>query len=369
MVQFPRKLSRYTLVSLFSAICALAQTSTLSQIQDTVYTPASAPFNGTVVITWTGSTSSSGTAPFNTSVKIANGVLSVLLAPSTTVTPAAYYQAVYNSNDGLITWTEYWAVPPSTVPLTLSQIRVSGTTSSGGSGSTGGGSGGGSNGGGTSGTQIQISNVVGLSSDLNAINTSLSTFNSTVSGMSLLITNLTNTVTNLSNTVANLSSGATNAVFVDAETPNGTINGLNTVFTLANTPASAADLTLYRNGVLQANGVDYTVSGNAITFSASEALQTGDKLQAFYRIPGAGVTSNFVDAEIPSGTINGSNLTFMLANAPSPSVSLKLYKNGALLQENVDYTLANQTITFTNVAVTPVSGDSLCAYYRVTSQN
>ena len=355
-MHFPQKFIRYIIVPIFSAVCALAQTSTLSQIQDTVYTSAGTPFNGTVVITWTGSPSNSGTAPFNTAVKIANGVLSVLLAPSTTIAPAAYYQAVYNSNDGLTTWTENWAVPPSSFPLTLNQVRVIGVIGSGGSG-----------GGGSSG-QIQISNVLGLSSDLTAINTSLSTFNSTISGMSLLITNLSNTVTHLSNTMANLTSGATNAVFVDAETPSGIVNGLNTVYTLANTPTSASDLSLYRNGVLQTSGVDFTLSGNTLTFVNNEVLQTGDKLSAFYRIPGAGVTSNFIDAEVPSGTINGSNLAFTLANAPNPTASLKLFKNGTMLQENVDYTLVNQTITFISAAVTPAPGDSLCAYYRITSQ-
>lgn len=350
--------SRYILVSILSAICAFAQTSTLSQIQDTVYTSTGAPFNGTVVITWTGTASTSGTAPFNTSVKISNGVLSVLLAPSTNITPVAYYQAVYNSDDGLTTWTETWAVPPSATPLTLSQVRVTNTS----------GSGSGSGSGGTTSGQIQIGDVVGLSSDLSAINSSLAALNSLAQGLNLLISNLTNTVTNLSNTVSSLASGSsTNANFVDDETPGGTVNGVNTVFTLANTPAEPTELLLYRNGILQANGTDYTLSGATITFYGSEPPQTGDELVAYYRIPGTGTPSNFVDDESPTGTIDGMNMTFVLANTPNPATSLKLFKNGTLLAQNVDYTLSNQTITFTNTEATPEPGDSICAYYRITT--
>jgi hypothetical protein len=354
MVQLKQRISRYLLVSVFTALGAFAQSGTLSPIQDTVYTSAGVPFNGTVVITWTGTTSTSGTAPFNTSVKISNGVLSVQLAPSTNITPVAYYQAVYNSSDGLTTWTETWAVPPSSTPLTLSQIKVNNTGGSGG-------------GGGTTTGQIQISQVLGLSSDLNAINSSLGTFNSVTQSLNLLISNLTNTVTNLGNTVGNLAAGTTNANFVDGETPAGSVNGSNSVYTLANTPALPNYVLLYRNGVLQTNGIDYTISGNTITFAAGETPQTGDELLAYYRIPGTGAASSFVDDETPVGAVDGVNTTFILSNSPIPAVSLKLFKNGALLEQNIDYTLVNQLITFTSTAATPQSGDSLSAYYRVPS--
>ena len=358
MFDIRQKLSRYIVVSLLSAVCAFTQTSTLSQIQDTVNTSAGAPFNGTVVITWTGNTSSLGTAPFNTSVKISNGVLSVLLAPSTTITPIAYYQAVYNSSDGLTTWTETWAVPPSPTPLTLSQVKVTNANGSGGGGSGSGGSG-----------QIQISNVIGLSSDLNALNSALSDTTATTQNLNLLITNLSNTVTGLSNTVGTLAAGGTTANFVDDETPAGPINGSNAVFTLAQTPAAATDLALYLNGLLQELGTDYTLSGTTITFASDEKPQTGDELLAFYRIAGTGAAATFVDAETPVGSVNGTNLAFSLANVPNPATSLKLFKNGALLAQNVDYTLANQIITFASAAVTPMAGDSLSASYRTTSRS
>jgi hypothetical protein len=216
---------------------------------------------------------------------------------------------------------------------------------------------------------VEISQVVGLSSDLSAINSSLTTLNSVAQGLNSLISGLTNTVNNLSNTVGSLTSSAAYANFIDDETPTGTVNGTNAVFTLANIPVPSSDVSLYRNGVLLAIGVDYTMAGNTMTFSANAVPQTGDELAAYYRTAGTGSPSNFVDAETPAGTINGTNLSFSLANLPNPATSLKLFKNGNLLGQNVDYTLSNQTITFINTAVTPLTGDSLAAYYRTTIQS
>lgn len=339
------------------AACAFAQ-STLTQIEDTVYTPSNTLFNGTVVITWMGSgtPSSGGPAPSNTSVQIYNGALSVLLVPSTTVTPPAYYQAVYNSSDGLVSWTETWQVPPSATPLTLSQVRVpngSVSSGSGGSGST---------------TSIPISQVTGLSSSLNALNASITSLTNLVNSVSTTVGSLTASLANVAAQVNGLTSGSTTAVFVDDETPGGATNGTNGSFTLANSPSTAASLKLFKNGVLLALNTDYTLSGNAITFSSNELPQSGDSLVAYYRLSGTGPSATFVDDESPQGTSNGTNLQFTLMAAPTPPLSLKLFKNGALLEQSVDYTLSGNQITFTSQSVTPQSGDSLSAYYRITTQ-
>lgn len=71
--------------------------------------------------------------------------------------------------------------------------------------------------------------------------------------------------------------------FADAETPTGSINGLNTSFTLAAAPSPAASLALYLNGqqLIAGAGADYTLSSATITMATAPA--TGDKLVAFYR--------------------------------------------------------------------------------------
>lgn len=69
---------------------------------------------------------------------------------------------------------------------------------------------------------------------------------------------------------------------VDGETPSGNVNGSNTIFTLANTPATGS-VKLYLNGVrINAGaGNDYTISGLTITMATAPA--TGDTLLADYR--------------------------------------------------------------------------------------
>jgi hypothetical protein len=68
-----------------------------------------------------------------------------------------------------------------------------------------------------------------------------------------------------------------------------------------------------------------------------------------------------IENEIPSGSINGSNTTFTLANSPSPASSLRLHKNGLRLLPTTHYSLSGSTIT---IAVAPATGDNLVADYR-----
>lgn len=72
--------------------------------------------------------------------------------------------------------------------------------------------------------------------------------------------------------------------------------------------------------------------------------------------------SNFVDKETPSGSINGSNATFTLANTPV-SGSEHVYLNGILQDVGAgnDYTISGATITFLTA---PISGDKIRVSYR-----
>lgn len=70
----------------------------------------------------------------------------------------------------------------------------------------------------------------------------------------------------------------------------------------------------------------------------------------------------FADEEVPSGTINGVNKTFTLANPPYPLKSLQLQLNGQYQTSGgVDFTLSKKTITFVNA---PPTGSGLVAHYR-----
>lgn len=68
--------------------------------------------------------------------------------------------------------------------------------------------------------------------------------------------------------------------FADEETPSGTINGINTTFTLAHTPLSGS-LKVYLNGIRLKNGNDYTLATTTITMINIPG--TGDTLIADYR--------------------------------------------------------------------------------------
>lgn len=69
--------------------------------------------------------------------------------------------------------------------------------------------------------------------------------------------------------------------FIKREIPSGTINGVNTTFTLANTPLANKEEVFF-NGVLQDVGAgnDYTISGNTITMLVPP--ETGTKIRVSY---------------------------------------------------------------------------------------
>ena len=72
--------------------------------------------------------------------------------------------------------------------------------------------------------------------------------------------------------------------FVDSEIPTGAVNGANASFTLSQIPFPSTSAAVYRNGVRLLSGIDYTISGNAITFASSFVPQTGDAVICSYRI-------------------------------------------------------------------------------------
>jgi hypothetical protein len=71
--------------------------------------------------------------------------------------------------------------------------------------------------------------------------------------------------------------------------------------------------------------------------------------------------ANFVFNEAPTGSINGSNTTFTLANTPTSS-TISLYQNGIRLKPGAgnDYTVSGATIT---MITAPMTGDYLSADY------
>lgn len=81
------------------------------------------------------------------------------------------------------------------------------------------------------------------------------------------------------------------------------------------------------------------------------------------RIDGRFLRSNWKDAA-PTGTINGSNVTFTLPSTPQESgstePSVDLYLDGLYQTPGTDYTISGVTITMTTA---PALGQSLRASY------
>jgi len=250
----------------------------LTTIQDVLYKANGTRFNGTVTISWSSfeAIDRSAIVQQTTTVTVVNGYLQVQLVPTTTATPPAFYTAVYNS-DGKIQFQETWAVPSSTQPLRVRDIRVA-TTGSVGPGSD------------TLPTTVQESDIVGLISDLGARPLKGPGY----AAGRVAYVNPTGAIETVAGTPTDCvrvdgssgPCGGTQPNFVDGDAPAGLVDGSNTAFTLSGIPNPSASLTVYRNGMLQKAGQDFTLSGRQIQFVAAAAPQAGDTLIASYRLTG-----------------------------------------------------------------------------------
>ncbi len=269
-------LKRTLLLAMAAATIAVGQPA-LTPIQDILYRADGSRFNGTLFIKWNSflAGDSSNIATSNLTLQIVNGVLRVNLVPTTTATPGAQYNVTYNMN-GINQFTEVWAVPPSTLPLRVRDVRVSQGSVVGPPAVT---------------TPTQISDVTGLSNEL-LIRPIRGT------GFAIGRAAIINQAGQLEGAVGNLtdcvrvdgssrslrrSGGGGSQVFVNGETPSGTIDGVNTTFLLAFVPSPPASLQLYRNGLLLLSAVDYVLADRTITFFLASIPVPGDLLSVAYR--------------------------------------------------------------------------------------
>jgi hypothetical protein len=346
----------WLLVVAFGLACALPLSATppLATISDTLYNADGTLFNGVVVISWPAfeASDTSNIAAGTENVTITAGNLYVQLVPTTNADTAAIYTAQYTSF-GATEFTQAWAVPPpSTLPFRVRDVALPAGTVSGSAPQ--------------SQTLISIADVTGLLSALNVRPVQGTTFGISRSAVIDATGAIDAAAGNLSDCLhVDGTSGPCSSVsitFIDGETPQGTINGSNASFVLANVPNPSTSLALFRNGLLESPGVDYTLSANSITFLTASIPQTSDILLASYRlsvsIPGVG----FVDQQTPTGAVNGVNTTFTLSQTPSPSTSLYAYRNGLLLSLGINYTLSGNVITFLSGSIPQTNDVLLCSY-------
>lgn len=265
--------SRTFSAALLLATAALAGPP-LTTIQDVIYKADGTAFNGQLTISW-GSFDASDTSAIATqmlTVKVVDGVLRIKLVPGTTATPPVYYSVVYNS-EGKVQFKETWAVPPSTQPLRLRDVRVATPNLPPGGG-----------------TPLQESDVVGLIADLGARPGKAAGF---AAGHVVFVNSQSqlDSVTGAASDCVRVdgSSGpcGSSPSYIDGDAPSGIVDGSNTVFTLTGTPNPAGSVAVYRNGLLQSPGVDYNLNGRNVQFIGDAAPQPGDTLLASYRLGAA----------------------------------------------------------------------------------
>jgi hypothetical protein len=209
-------------------------------------------------------------------MQITNGVLRLRLVPTTNASAGAYYLARFNS-EGKAQFSEIWSVPASSTPVTVRDIRVTSTSSTNaGGGNTGAPS------------TILLSDVQGLNEALADRPTKAAGY---AGGRALAVDingELTAVLGASSDCVrvdgtSGACGSATPLAFVDLETPSGAVDGANRNFLLSQAPYPASSVHLYRNGILQKQSVDYSVSGNMVTFQTASTPQPGDLLSVSYR--------------------------------------------------------------------------------------
>ncbi len=108
------------------------------------------------------------------------------------------------------------------------------------------------------------------------------------------------------------------------------VTGLQTALNVR--PPAGTAFAISRSAVIDATGAIDAAAGNL-----SDCLHVDGTSG-----PCSSVSTTFIDAEVPAGTVNGSNTAFTLANVPNPPTSLALFRNGLLLTQGGDYTLSQQ---------------------------
>lgn len=151
----------------------------------------------------------------------------------------------------------------------------------------------------------------------------------------------------------------TNSPVTEAQVDNVNINGN----TISSTDANG-NIILDPNGTGSISLNSSTITGSGVldeddfASDSDTQLATQQSIKAY--VDSAGM-SNYVVNETPSGSVDGANTTFTLANTPDAG-TVQVFLNGLLQLEGAgnDYTISGDTITYLSA---PLSGDVLRITY------
>ncbi|GIU76774.1 MAG: hypothetical protein KatS3mg005_0012 [Bryobacteraceae bacterium] len=275
------------LLAVFLCAHALGQV----QIVDTLRVGAgNGLFEGRIIVTGPSMVCGGHTyAPWPLEVQVTNGQVNLTLVPSSACEPQGVYTVRFLPARGS-EWTERWIVPNSSGPLTLAQVpRATLSTTS---------------------LFINPAQIARSGAQVGDVLTWLSSGRWGPAPPGTGSVSLAGDVTGpASSTIVTAVRGVPfapsapiegqvfawdsaqgsmvprtiNGAYADGEVPAGVIDGSNRQFSLSKSPQPAASLMLYRNGILQRAGVDFTLSGQQITFCEMCTPVPGDVLLAYYR--------------------------------------------------------------------------------------
>lgn len=132
---------------------------------------------------------------------------------------------------------------------------------------------------------------------------------------------------------------------------------------------SGSTITADATGLKLNTAVGSTLASGTLLLGNGSGVATATTISGDATISNTGVVTvnaikaaNYVTSEVPSGTMNGSNATFTLANTPIAN-SECVYYNGTRLLRGVgeDYTISGPTITM--ISYIPINGDKLIVDY------
>lgn len=340
----PMKRTILALIAPLVFACLAPAQAPLTTIQDTLFSADGTLFNGTLTIQWSTFDTNSGTVVQQSKVvAVVNGNLFVQLAANISATPPANVYTVTYLSDSSSQFSETWTVPSSTTPLQVRSVRTStaNSSTSGTANSSSGSSG-----------PIPESGVTNLVSDLAQRPVKGAAFGTNAVAVVDNTGTLETAVGQAGDCV--LVDGTTGPCgapsYSDAETPGGTLDGVNAAFTLAYVPLGNS-LMLFRNGIYQTSGVDYALAGSQVTFQAGAVPQPGDVLIASYRVDVTQSSSNPSVAH-PTVAVRASTAAQVVCNGPGISTRIGVWtviggcdipagqlKNGDRLE--VRYTLSH----------------------------